>query len=743
MIHTDLQRLMEWAASAVHSSVNQAVHKTLIIVRNMPEFHSPVFYNSDELKKLLLKNLRPLWESSTILRDFKRKHDAMFQFDDQKIHTNEDLFSKFFKSCKACYIPSSSKAPVEDIYKQYQSLRGQIDRASEASQEGRKRSWTQYNVPTLTHLLNRAFDHYRTTDRPFDFYTAARRENPNPSSPADHIANFLSRTWKFRDSKLSMFTAVVSMSLVGYVLRNFEGTPGDPGTYFERELKDFCRQSLARFGDKYQSCGFRFEGLEQNACVVKRPVHVEHCNRDGIRRPGEFVDEICQFRNTIMETIWSKFYESFCLVCAGNRTSLPTAKQACRQREEVLGTFASQWRYVKSNKTCFACLYQVPDHTLPCGHTLCNDCVLEFGKPSDWAESRFYISRCPLCQVSWSMNLPKFLLKPKCAGVRVLALDGGGIRGIVELAILEQVILKLDTVFGVDVPVRELFDLIIGTSTGGILALSLALLGDVRVESMKDIFIDLAKEAFRAKRGGWVITKMDPLQWVPKTLLLLKVKESLYPTKPLKKALQDLFSERRLLFSGGPDFREPRFTRVAVTSAKDEAATACLITNYNRPQVSVRTGSGGLGWRSDLERWNGDQNSADFEREDRENGEMKAWEAGLATAAAPFYFKPLTKTETGKEYLDGAVHANMPISYALTEIGKIWPELGGAPPDMLVSVGTGRQESELKFPDVLDIGGLKRLCKVFHQNLVSHAETVSSALMDCPVGHQPSLARVP
>ena len=716
MLHGDLQRLMEWAASAINNSVNNAIHKTLIVVRNMPELHSPVFYNPKDLENSLFKSLKPLWEGSSILQNFIRKHNSMFTYDEQKIHDNKDLFDRFFKSHCACYIPSISKAPVEEVYRQYHSLRTQIDQASALGQDLRRKSWTQYNVPTLTHLLNRAFEHFRMSDKPFDFYTAARKDNPNPTSPADHIANFLSRTWKIRDTRASMFTAVVSVALVGYVLRNFEGTPRDPGTYFERELKEFCRQSLAKFGDKYQSCAFGFEGLAQTACIVKRPVHVEHCNQDGVRRPGEFVDEMCKVRDSIMQAICDRFFESFHGICGRNRSALPTPKDASRQREEVLGAFAQQWKSMKSNRTCFACLYQVPDHVLPCGHSLCGDCVVEYGQPSSWFESCFKLSRCPLCQTSWAHNVPAFHLKPKCAGVRVLTLDGGGIRGVMELAVLEHVMAKFK-VLGIDVPIRELFDLIMGTSTGGIIALGLATRGDLTVHGMREKFMDLAKQTFRARRAGRVVTLLDPLQWIPKTLLLLRIKESVYRTKPLKEGLQDLFTRDRLLFSGGPDYREPRITRVAVTSAKDEAATACIITNYNRPQISVKAPLGSLSWRSNLERWNGDYSNADFEREDREDNEMKIWEAGLATSAAPFYFKPFNKAETNKDYVDGALHANLPISYSLSEIKKIWPELGSAPPDVLVSVGTGLQVSELDFPDVLDIGGLKKLCKSYHQNL--------------------------
>ena len=47
------------------------------------------------------------------------------------------------------------------------------------------------------------------------------------------------------------------------------------------------------------------------------------------------------------------------------------------------------------------------------------------------------------------------------AGVRVLTLDGGGIRGIVELAILAEIERRV----GLGISIREMFDVIVGTST--------------------------------------------------------------------------------------------------------------------------------------------------------------------------------------------------------------------------------------------------------------------------------------
>lgn len=135
--------------------------------------------------------------------------------------------------------------------------------------------------------------------------------------------------------------------------------------------------------------------------------------------------------------------------------------------------------------------------------------------------------------------------------------------------------------------------------------------------------------------------------------------------------------------------------------------------------------------------------------------------SALATSAAPIYFKPLERGERGsppKLYVDGALHANLPVDYALWETQKIWPPFGARraiselqdvndindkiatimneirpddpesstqrsasiniePPayggevhlDFLVSIGTGKQTREDKYPNAFEIGGLKQV----------------------------------
>lgn len=60
-------------------------------------------------------------------------------------------------------------------------------------------------------------------------------------------------------------------------------------------------------------------------------------------------------------------------------------------------------------------------------------------------------------------------------GVRILALDGGGVRGLSSLMVLEAIMKKIQLEQGLDeVPYPcAYFDLICGTSTGGLIALML------------------------------------------------------------------------------------------------------------------------------------------------------------------------------------------------------------------------------------------------------------------------------
>jgi predicted acylesterase/phospholipase RssA len=63
------------------------------------------------------------------------------------------------------------------------------------------------------------------------------------------------------------------------------------------------------------------------------------------------------------------------------------------------------------------------------------------------------------------------------------------------------------------------------------------------------------------------------------------------------------------------------------------------------------------------------------------------WQAARATSAAPLFFKPIIFGSPPKEYVDGALHYNNPVSVLLEESKSIWDD---RPIGSIVSIGTGK-----------------------------------------------------
>jgi len=230
-IQSELTRVLEWASKAVHKSVNHPSRKTLIIVRNMPsDLHDPRLYDSKELKRLYLDNddYPKLWEESSILRDFVNEYNGKKDrsFID-RITSNERFYKALFNEITCCYVPHRGKVKgnPQELFLQYRRLRGTIEDSVRVGLQLRAESVMQYNVPALTHILNRVFEHFTTSEQPFDFYLAARRDNPNPHSMGEHVANFLRHVHeteaKGNSDMAEMTNDAISIALLVFTHRNF------------------------------------------------------------------------------------------------------------------------------------------------------------------------------------------------------------------------------------------------------------------------------------------------------------------------------------------------------------------------------------------------------------------------------------------------------------------------------------------------------------------------------------------
>lgn len=89
---------------------------------------------------------------------------------------------------------------------------------------------------------------------------------------------------------------------------------------------------------------------------------------------------------------------------------------------------------------------------------------------------------------------------------RILALSGGGVRGIVSIAFLERLEKLIEEVEGKPVLLADWFDLIGGTSTGSIIATLLAL--GYRAADIRKYYTELGPRIF--KRSFWRISAVQP-----------------------------------------------------------------------------------------------------------------------------------------------------------------------------------------------------------------------------------------
>ena len=225
---------------------------------------------------------------------------------------------------------------------------------------------------------------------------------------------------------------------------------------------------------------------------------------------------------------------------------------------------------------------------------------------------------------------------PPLAGggcVRVLSIDGGGIRGIIPALVLAELERRTGRA------TVELFDLVVGTSTGAVLALSLSKRtfgGPGRpAHAARDVVEFYEREGAAIFSAG--LTTMMSLWGVlgPK-----------YSSRGLERALESHFGEARL----------------------DEAGTLVEIPAY---EIEDRKHF--------------------FFRSDRHTFLMR--DVARAATAAPAYFPPVTlpidRRVSRKGYvalIDGGVFANNPAPYALATAAGVRP---GSRDVLLVSLGTG------------------------------------------------------
>lgn len=232
---------------------------------------------------------------------------------------------------------------------------------------------------------------------------------------------------------------------------------------------------------------------------------------------------------------------------------------------ENLVRFKARWMPVSSDTSCFACLLPLPEHVLHNGHALCSECVQILGAPVQNDPYWRSIAKYPLCQVRLVPGPREIALQPPTAGHRVLTMDGGGVRGILELELLQLLEER------VQFPIRHGFDMMVGTSTGGLIALGLGVNG-WSVARCAEQFETLLGQAFW-RRAGSNVPVLGPLL----EFALAYLTDNFYDSFKFAQALVTAFG-REQLFGKGMD----EGMKVAVI-ATNTNLFPCVLANYNDP----------------------------------------------------------------------------------------------------------------------------------------------------------------
>lgn len=212
---------------------------------------------------------------------------------------------------------------------------------------------------------------------------------------------------------------------------------------------------------------------------------------------------------------------------------------------------------------------------------------------------------------------------------KILSIDGGGIRGIIPCKILAELETELIRKEGPEARLCDYFDLICGTSTGGIIAIGLAL--GLKASDILELYVEHGKEIFPSTRRNKLHKGICFVRNFP-----------FYERGTLKRLLKDVYNKVTI----------DKDTRIG------HARTRLLVPVYNSEHGTIHIFK--TAHHSGLVN--------DYQ--------IPAVDVALATSAAPVYFEPYSFTYTVKgtcvektyrNIIDGGIVANNPSYLGLTE----------------------------------------------------------------------------
>ncbi len=234
--------------------------------------------------------------------------------------------------------------------------------------------------------------------------------------------------------------------------------------------------------------------------------------------------------------------------------------------------------------------------------------------------------------------------------IKILCIDGGGIRGIIPAIVLAEIERRTER------PIAHLFNLISGTSTGGILAIGLT----IAKQASAPLYTAAQLIEMYERQGARIFSR----SLVHRLAACGNLRREKYTSAGIEGVLLDYFADSRLR----------------------SAATDLLVTSYEIER------SFPFFFRSAMAR-------------QRIDYDFPARDVARATSAAPTYFAPM-KLPAGTNddhytLIDGGVFANNPAACALVEARATHPEANDF---LVVSLGTGELNRPLPYERTKDWG---------------------------------------
>ncbi|KAI9777798.1 MAG: hypothetical protein M1839_008593 [Geoglossum umbratile] len=508
-------------------------------------------------------------------------------------------------------------------------LRERIILEASKTQRAREDHNTLLTFGHFQAFFHLACSHFSSSSNlPFQFVLSSRLRNPVPYGFEKHLDELLQLT-PTEDSLWAVSAPLLASALV----------------------LDSCRPGMHTF-----SAATVFRKLYQGTCEIT----IQRCEI------GKSIRDVQARFMKLVRVDFEQLYKSL-------PSASTTASRSHRLRLLALRTQLSAFH---SHTTCLCCLMRMPEKVFTCGHALCDTCVQVFGTALKKEPYSYLINLCLLCGANNGNR--KFRYQPPTAGLRILCLDGGGIKGIIPLIVLAHIQKEL----AIDCPFQDLFDSVYGTSSGGLITLGIFLMMWSPQECLSK-FEELSYKAF----DRWRASRQRV-----QDLIFSYFTDCLYKTSSVENAFLSAFGSKKSMFNPlGSN------TKVAVTATTVRETTPCIFANYN-----------GIGRRVSNSGYN-------LVRSKVPDEDISIKDAARATSAAPMYFRSKAIKGLGT-FQDGGLEHNNPINLAMWEKRVIWPAAGE--PDLVLSLGTGT--SSTTYEDTgspIRDGYPRRLLRSFLQNI--------------------------